>query len=130
MIAKGYKLVGDINDEHFKKYDVKFIKDNKEISFENETRINFTKIRDIFSTIHIPIRKQNTQADIYLVWKPELDEFFLIDKETIEKHKKEVVSLVCDEYDEDKRYLDSFIDIPKSSAKLYNKINGIWKLKK
>lgn len=127
MTKKGYHLVGNINEENYKKYDVKFSNGVKEISFENETRINFTKIRDIFSTIHIPIRKENTLADYYIVWKPEMDEFFLIDMKKIEEYKKNIITLMCDEYNETNRYIDSFIDIPKNQAILYKKINGNWK---
>jgi hypothetical protein len=130
MSKKGYTLVGKIKEEHYKKYDVKFIKDGKELSFENETRINFQKIKDVFLTIHIPIRKQNTQADYYIVWKPEMDEFFLISKDVINEHKKETVTLICNEYDEDNSYEDSFIDIPKDKADLYRKINNNWKIVK
>lgn len=128
MTKKGYTLIGDLNKEHFKKYDVIFSKNNKNISFENETRINFEKIRDVYPTIHIPIRKQNSQADYYIVWKSSLDEFFLIDKKTIEEHKEKTVTLVCNEYDEDNRYEDTFIDISKDKAVLYKKINGKWKI--
>lgn len=127
MQTKGYELVGDINKEYFKKYDLKFKKDNEELTFENETRVNFIKIRDSFPTIHIPIRKQNTTVDFYVVWKPELDEFFLINKNTITKYREEIVSLVCNEFDEDNRYQDSFIDIPKKEAVLFKQINGVWK---
>lgn len=126
MLKKGYQLVGDIHTENYKKYDVKFIKDNIEISFENETRLNFIRIKNEFTTIHIPVRKKDTQADFYIVWKPELDEFFLIDKKTINEYKKNVVSLVCNEYDEDNSYLDSFIDIPKTKANLFKKVNNNW----
>lgn len=128
MTKKGYSLVGKLDEEHYKKYDVKFNKDGKELSFENETRLNFVTIRDVYSTIHIPIRKQNTQADFYVVWKPELDEFFLISKDVINEYKKEVVTLTCNEYDEDNRYEDSFMDIPKDKAQLYKKINNKWKV--
>ena len=51
MTKKGYTLVGDIDTEHYKKYDVKFVKGGKELSFENETRItpeNANKIAIIF----------------------------------------------------------------------------------
>ena len=129
MAKKGYQLVGDILQENYKKYDVKFIKDNHELSFENETRVNFLKIKQFFPTIHIPIRKKDTQTDFYVVWKPELDEFYLITKEVINEHKKTIVSLVCNEYDEENKYLDSFIDIPKEQAQLYQKVNNVWKRK-
>ena len=128
MADKGYTLVGNINEEHYKKYDVKFVKDGKEVSFENETRMNFATIRDVYKTIHIPIRKQNTQADYYIVWKPELDEFFLISKETISEHRNETVTLLCNEHDEEHRWEDSFMDIPKDKAVLYKKINNKWGL--
>mgnify|MGYP003350713030 CR=1 FL=1 len=129
MTAKGYALVGSIETEHFKKYDVKFTKDGQEISFENETRLNFVTIRDVYETIHIPIRKENTQADYYIVWKPELDEFFMIDKAVIEKYKKEVVTILCNESHVDDSYIDSFIDIPKKEAVLYHKKGNKWKIK-
>lgn len=129
MLAKGYSLVGAIETEHFKKYDIKFTKDGGEISFENETRMNFVTIRDVYSTIHIPIRKENTQADYYIVWKPELDEFFMIDKKTIEKYKKKVVTILCNESHVGDSYIDSFIDIPKIEAVLYYKKGSKWKIK-
>jgi hypothetical protein len=127
MNQKGFSLIGNLDEEHYKKYDVKFKKDDVELSFENETRINFSTIRDIYSTIHIPIRKQNSEADFYIVWKPEMDEFFLISKDTINESKKDVVTLICNEFDEDNQYKDSFIDIPKEKAELFKKVNNIWK---
>lgn len=127
MNQKGFSLIGNLDEEHYKKYDVKFRKGDIELSFENETRINFTTIRDRYPTIHIPIRKQNTQADFYIVWKPEMDEFFLISKDTINECKKDIVTLICNEFNEDNQYKDSFIDIPKERAELFKKVNNIWK---
>jgi hypothetical protein len=129
MTKKGYTLVGELNKEHYKKFDLKFIKEDKEVSFENETRVNFVTIRDIYKTIHIPIRKKDTQADFYIVWKPELDEFFLISKDVINKNKEKMVTLVCNEFEEDEVYEDTFIDIPKDEAVLYVKKNNVWKEK-
>ena len=129
MTKKGYTLVGELNKEHYKKFDLKFIKEDKEVSFENETRVNFVTIRDVYKTIHIPIRKKDTQADFYIVWKPELDEFFLISKDVINKNKEKMVTLVCNEFEEDEVYEDTFIDIPKDEAVLYIKKNNVWKEK-
>lgn len=126
MTKKGYTLVGELNKEHYKKFDVKFIKGDKEVSFENETRVNFVTIRDVYKTIHIPIRKKDSQADYYVVWKPELDEFFLIDKDVINANKEKLVTLVCNEFEEENIYEDTFIDIPKDEAVLYRKKNGKW----
>jgi hypothetical protein len=127
MTKKGYVLVGDINKEYYKEYDLKFKLGDTELTFENETRVNFVRIRDEFSTIHIPIRKQNTQVDYYVVWKPELDEFFLIDKPTLDKYRTNTVSLLCNEYNKAAHYQDSFIDVPKNEAVLYRKVKGKWK---
>ena len=126
MTKKGYTLVGELNKEHYKKFDLKFIKEDKEVSFENETRVNFVTIRDVYKTIHIPIRKKDTQADFYIVWKPELDEFFLISKDVINKNKEKMVTLVCNEFEEDEVHEDTFIDIPKDEAVLYIKKNNKW----
>ena len=117
MVKKGYNLVGDLKEEHYKLYDVKFEKNGEEISFENETRPNFIRIRDIFDTIHIPLRKRNTMADYYVVWKPEFDEFILIDRSVIEEFSKDDLEV----------YQDSFIDVPKNRAKLYKKIKNVWR---
>lgn len=127
MTKKGYTLVGDIDTEHYKKYDVKFVKGDKELSFENETRINFTTIRDVYSTIHIPIRKQNTQCDFYIVWKLEMDEFFLISKEVIKEFNTKTVDIICNPDKEEYRYKEAFIDIPKNRAELFKKLDGKWK---
>lgn len=126
MSKKGYTLVGKLEEEHYKKYDIKFTKNGKEVSFENETRINFATIRDVYPTIHIPIRKQNTQCDFYIVWKLEMDEFFLISKNVIDKYKTETVDIVCNADHEEYCYEEAFIDIPKEKAELYKKINNRW----
>lgn len=131
MTNKGYNLVGDLNEEHYKMYDIKFEKDGDEISFENETRPNFIRIRDVFDTIHIPLRKKGTMADYYIVWKPEYDEFLLIERSVIQEFSKEIVSINCIEYAENEDnvevYHDSFIDIPKNRAKLYRKTKNKWR---
>ena len=130
MNKKGYELIGDIDEENFKKYDLKFKhKENgSEISFENETRDVFDKIKNIFRTIHIPIRKKNTQADFYVVWNPSMTEMFLIPKDIIEKCKEEIVDVKCKEGHVNYEYEEKFIDIPKNLVNLYCKQeNGLWK---
>ncbi len=126
MSKKWYSLVGNLEEEHYKKYDIKFVKNGKEISFENETRRNFATIRDVYPTIHIPIRKKNTQCDFYIVWKIEMDEFFLISKDVINEYKTETVDVVCNINHEEYCYEEAFIDIPKDKAELYKKINNKW----
>jgi hypothetical protein len=128
MSKKGYSIVGDIKEEHYKEYDIKFEKNGKTVSFENETRPNFVRIRDSFNTIHIPTRKMNTQADFYVVWKPEFDEFFLIDRDTISECINNEIKISCIEYEEDVIYVDNFIDIPKNKAKLFKKTQNGWRM--
>jgi len=72
-----YNLVGRIEQEHYKKYDILFITDDgKTLAFENEVRQNFNVIESKYDTIHIPIRKKNTLADFYIVWNDNLTRFF------------------------------------------------------
>lgn len=127
MTRKGYSLVGDLSENFSKLYDIKFIKDGKEIAFENETRTNFNAIRDRYNTIHVPNRKKDTQADYYVVWNVECDEFFLIANETIQKHKGSSVNVLCDEFARDYQTLDVFLDIPKEEAELFKKIKNKWR---
>jgi len=126
MEKKGYTLMGDINEEHYKKYDLIF-KDNKSdkiLSFENETRINFDKIKSFYNTIHIPIRKKNTQADYYIVWNTNMTELFLIPYTIINKYIDNLVNVKCSN-----KYLEDFIDIPKKECQLFTKNQkGNWKL--
>ncbi len=130
MVRRGYEIVGDIGAENFKKYDLKFKhkETGKEISFENETRDVFDKIKNIFKTIHIPIRKKDTQADFYVVWNTSMTEMFLIPKDIIEKCKEEIVDVKCKEGHVNYEYEEKFIDIPKSLVDLYFKQeDSFWK---
>jgi hypothetical protein len=130
MEKRGYEIVGDINEENYKKYDLKFKhkESGAEISFENETRDVFDKIKNIFKTIHIPIRKKNTQADFYIVWNNSMTEMFLIPREIIEKCKSDIVDVKCKEGHVNYEYEEKFIDIPKNLVTLYRKQeNGLWK---
>lgn len=133
MKNRGYKLVGDVAQEHFKKYDLVFQNDNGEtISVENEYRYNFSKIRDIYSTVHIPIRKKNSQCDYYFVWGSDCAEVGLIKMADISKFTDKIVDVYCTEevdlYDGDV-YQEKFIDVPKEYVTFF-KLNkqGYWKL--
>jgi len=130
MEKKGFQLIGDVSTEHYKEYDVKFKHPEKgvEISFENETRPYFDRIKSSFSTIHIPKRKINTKADYYVVWNPNLEEFYLIESKIIrEQSQKAMVSVNCEESHVDYKYQEDFVDIDKKLVNLYAKINNIWK---
>lgn len=125
MEKKGYSIMGNINEEHYKKYDLIFKNNdsNETLSFENETRINFDKIKSFYNTIHIPIRKKNTQANYYIVWNTQMTEFFLIPYSVINKHIDNLVNVKCSN-----TYIEDFIDIPKSECQLFIKNkNGNWK---
>jgi hypothetical protein len=131
MTRRGYELVGDLEEENFKKYDLQFKhkEDGRILSFENETRDVFDKIKSVFPTIHIPIRKKNTQADFYIVWNVQMSEFFLISREVIEKCKQDIVSVKCKEGHVNYVYEEDFLDIPKNMAQLFKKNgSGFWKL--
>jgi hypothetical protein len=130
MEKRGFEIVGDISEENYKKYDLKFRnKENgNEISFENETRDVFDKIKNIYNTIHIPIRKKNTQADFYIVWNNTMTEMFIIPRDIIEKCKLDIVDVKCKEGHVNYEYEEKFIDIPKKLVNLYRKQeNGLWK---
>lgn len=130
MGRRGYEIVGNIEEEHYKKYDLKFrhTETGKEISFENETREVFDKIKNVFNTIHIPIRKKNTQANFYIVWNTAMTEMFLIPQQVIEKCKADIVDVKCKEGHINYEYEEKFLDIPKKFVDLYCKQeNGLWK---
>lgn len=129
MAKKGYSIVGDVNEENYKKYDLLFRHNVSylEISFENETREVFDKIKNVFSTIHIPIRKQNTQADYYVVWNPSMTEMILIDRDTIMEYREAPVEVNCKESHVNYEYTEKFIDVPKSKATFFKEEYGIWK---
>lgn len=116
-----FKLIGDLDEEHYKSHDVGFKKGNKTILFENEARINFETIANVYDTIHIPIRKKFTNCDYYLVWKVNFKKFILIKKETIQKYLDNLVVISCNEdmYDNQYNYVERFIDIPKEETQGY-----------
>ena len=135
MINKGYEIVGDINKENYKLYDLKFKhkESGKELSFENEQRRVFDAIKNRFPTIHIPIRKKNNQSDYYIVWNPTCTEFAMIDTRVIrDLANSKVVNVACKESFDgaQKSYTEDFVDVPKNMATFYKLKNGVWKTAK
>ena len=127
MSPKGYNLVGDIDKEEYKKYDLMFIKDGKKISFENEMRTPFDSIKKKYKTIHIPIRKANNQSDWYVVWNIGCTECAIIETSKIRSFaKSDIVNIHCKEGTHF-NYKEDFIDVPKKEWKFFKLINGIWK---
>jgi len=115
-----YRLSGDLNIELYKNGDVMFKNKNKTVLFENEVRTNFDTIVQTYETIHIPIRKQNTPADFYIVWRNDLWQFILIDKNTLKKYKNSIVTVKCNnEMNRTDSYVEDFMDIPKEETQWY-----------
>jgi formyltetrahydrofolate hydrolase len=115
-----YKLNCNLDIEMYKGGDVKFKKDNKTVLFENEVRKEFDTIVQKYSTIHIPIRKQNTPANFYVVWRRDLNQFILINEKTLNKYRNTIVPVVCNHEDnQDGAYEEDFIDIPKNETQWY-----------
>jgi len=115
-----YKLFGNINVERYKMGDVLFKNKKKTVLFENETRADFEKIVLNYNSIHIPLRKQNTPANFYIVWKIDLCQFILINKKTLNKYKNNIVNVKCN-YNQNQEYAhdEDFIDIPKEETQWY-----------
>lgn len=128
MCNKGYELVGDINIEEYKKWDLEFQKGKKKVSFEIEMRQPFNKIKTCYNTVHVPIRKKNNQSDYYIVWNLDCTEFAIIETQEIRRHAKDenLIYLECNE-GKDWNYKEHFIDVPKEEWKFF-KINnkGEW----
>ena len=119
MESRGYTLIGDINTEHYKKYDVAFKnKSGNIIKIENEYRGPFDKIKKYYSTIHIPIRKKNTECDYYFIWGNDYKDLAIIDKETIKKYNNTIINQVCAN-GKPYQFTEDFIDIPKKEVKFY-----------
>ncbi len=127
MEPKGYQLVGDIDKEEYKKYDLMFEKNGENISFENEMRKPFDAIKKRFKTIHIPIRKANNQSDWYVVWNIGCTECAMIETEKIRNFaKSDIVNIHCNEGTHF-NYKENFIDIPKKEWTFYKLKGGKWK---
>lgn len=135
MKKRGYELKGDVNKEHYKKYDLVFENKAGEIlSVENEYLGNFSKIRDYFPTVHIPIRKKGSQCDYYFVWGNDYTELGLIKMTDIRKFSDKPVNVLCTlalELYDGEAYKEDFIDVPKSLVTFFKKdVNGAWKINK
>jgi hypothetical protein len=117
----GYVLDCDLDVEMYKGGDVWFKRGGERVLFENEVRDAFDDIINRFPTIHIPIRKQNTPANYYLVWKKDLNEFISINKETLDKNRNNIAHDVqCNhELNQDGPYIEDFVDIPKEETKWF-----------
>jgi hypothetical protein len=133
MKNRGYEVYGDLDKEHYKKYDLIFVnKDGDKLTVENEYRGVFNKIRDVYSTVHIPIRKKNSQCDYYFVWGNDYTEVGIIKMSDISKFSDKPVNVLCVEamklYDGE-AYVEDFIDVPKEYVTFY-KLNtkGRWKI--
>lgn len=112
MESKGYSLVGDIEKEEYKKYDLMFQKGDKKLTFENEMRKPFYTILKYYDTVHIPIRKANNQSNWYALWNLECSEFLIIRMGVIRHLAKEsVVDIDCNKGTE-YNYVEKFIDVP------------------
>ena len=119
MNKRGYNLIGDINTEYYKKYDLAFKNElGNIIKIENEFRSVFDKIKNVFKTVHIPIRKKNTECDYYFIWGNNYEDLAIINKEIINKFKEKTINLICakgKEYE----FKEEFIDIPIEYIKFY-----------
>ena|ERR1035438_246389 len=133
MKHRGYELDGDIEKEHYKNYDLKFKHPitNEILYIENEYRGAYRKIRDVYDTVHIPIRKKVSKCDYYFVWGCDYNEVGIIKMSDILKFGDNPVNVLCIEamklYDSE-AYCEDFIDVPKGLV-LFLKKNkkGIWK---
>lgn len=133
MSQRGFSIIGNIEEEHFKKYDLKFFSParNQTLSFENEFRGDYAKIRDMFPTVHVPIRKKGSQCDYYVVWGENYHEMALIKMDDVKRFAKHPVKVTCKKaavnygspvYDEE------FIDVPKKFVQFFRKQNNnLWK---
>jgi len=115
-----YKLASDINAELYKQGDLVFTNGKHDVIFENEVRINFDTIVNKYTTIHIPVRKKNTPADFYLVWRTDLWQFIMIKRNVLRKYMNTCVEVTCNhEMNQDGAYDEYFIDIPKEETQWY-----------
>jgi hypothetical protein len=116
-----FVCIAGMSTELFKKSDLIFEhrQTKQKINIEAETREPFQRIKNEFDTIHIPARKEDTEADFYIVWSPLYTEFYIITKKILDKYRRIHITQNCKSQNNDgKFYLDKFIDIPKSEAHL------------
>lgn len=128
MINKGYVIVGDINNETFKKHDAEFYHPEKNIilKFENEMRMNFYSIKNRLSSIHVPIRKKNTLANYYIVWNSDCNEFAIFDTKLLKESPLEK-NVKCHQNKNISEYKEDFIAISKKNVSYYKLIDNRWK---
>ena len=117
---KGFNLVGNINTEHYKKYDVKLINElGQVLKIENEFRGPFDKIKNLYLTVHIPVRKKYTECDFYFIWGNDYKDLAVIKKETIKKYNNTIIKQVCAN-GKPYEFTEDFIDIPKKEVQFYS----------
>ena len=124
MESRGYELIGDPDGEYYKNYDMLFVKQptGERIAFENEMRENYDMIKNVYSSIHIPIRKKVSKSNYYVVWNYAMDEFALISMNTIrELASHHTVEIFCKARNGRPAYSESFIDVPKEFVTFYMK---------
>lgn len=115
-----YKPLVDLGVELYKNGDAVFSNGENIVIFENETRENFDKIVQDYTTIHIPIRKKHTPADFYIVWRKCFSQFILIKRNVLLKYKTNIITVQCDhEMNQDGSYIEDFIDIQKKETQWY-----------
>lgn len=120
-VNSNYVPLIDLDKELYKIGDAVFTNGKKYVLFENETRDAFHRIINEFDTIHIPIRKRNTPADYYIVWKTDYLQFILITKKTLNKYRNKIAKdVVCKhEKNQNGEYIEDFIDVPKNETQWY-----------
>lgn len=130
MKLKDYELAQPLNKENYKDFDLIFYNKNLDsyLKIEIELRTAFDKIKEIFKTVHIPIRKINSKADYYIIWSNDLNKVGIINMQEVVKTS--VVKVVCDGViDEIEQFSENFIDVPKKIVLFLKKgeETGKWK---
>jgi hypothetical protein len=128
----GYEPVGDITEEHYKKFDLVFQNaSGHQLRIENEVRPKFYAIKLTYPTIHIPLRKVNSQCDYYFFWHQKFNAVGILSMEDIRKHKDNIVPVLCQNevgHKETEPYFEDFIDVPKELAQFFElSENNKWK---
>jgi hypothetical protein len=113
MKKKGFTLIGDIDTEHYKKFDLQFINESgKIVKIENEFRGPFNDIKNKYYSVHIPYRKKETECDFYFIWGNEWNDLAVIKKDILKKYSDNVINQVCAK-GKPYEFVEKFIDIPK-----------------
>lgn len=127
MKPKGYVPTMDVNKDTFQNWDLEFFNEklNKFIKIENEMRENYELLKGLFPSIHIPVRKQDSPADYYLVWKPDLQEFILIENKFLSSSP--LVTVNCKARNGKPAYTEQMVDVPKENVEFYKKVKMKWR---